>query len=152
MTPGATAQVHASAVAFEDRGILITGASGAGKSTLAIELMAMGAGLVADDRVDLARMEDGVVMSCPPRLVGLIEARGVGLIRVAPIATCRCALIVDLDQQAERLPRTTMRDLLGISCPVIFGKERAGLAAILRVLIHSGGLADPGADVATLAE
>ena len=88
-------------------------------------------------------------MTCPGRLAGLVEARGAGLIRVVPVAACRCALIVDLDQQAERLPRTPTRDLLGIPCPVILGKDRAGLAAIIRVLIHSEGLADPDAGVAT---
>ena len=43
--------IHASAVALGPVGLLIMGASGSGKSSLALELMARGAKLVADDQV-----------------------------------------------------------------------------------------------------
>lgn len=43
--------LHASAVALGPRGLLILGAAGAGKTTLALALVALGAELVADDRV-----------------------------------------------------------------------------------------------------
>ena len=42
-------QMHATTVALRGRGLLILGPSGSGKSTLALQLMAVGARLVADD-------------------------------------------------------------------------------------------------------
>ena len=62
--------LHASTVAFRGRGVVILGASGSGKSALALELMALGAGLVADDRT-LVEVQDGaLVASCPPAISG----------------------------------------------------------------------------------
>ena len=66
--------VHASCVACDGAGVLILGASGAGKSGLALNLMALGAALVADDRVVLSREGDVVLAACPLPLRGLIEA------------------------------------------------------------------------------
>ena len=73
--------VAASCVAVEGRAALILGASGRGKSTLALTLMAMGATLVSDDGVVLRRAPDGLTASAPPALAGLVEARGIGLLR-----------------------------------------------------------------------
>ena len=66
-------QMHATTVALRGRGLLILGPSGSGKSTLALQLMAVGARLVADDRTDLTAQGDDVVASCPAALVGTIE-------------------------------------------------------------------------------
>ena len=140
----ASDQVHASAVSISGKGCLITGDSGSGKSTLALELIALGAVLVADDRVDLSVIDGEVMLTCPQRLKGTIEARGVGLISLdSSTAPVPCCCMVDLNRVPERLPRLIQRDLLGISCPVIFGKERAGLASIVHVLLQSGRLLDP---------
>lgn len=139
-----TAQVHASAVAVQGQGCLITGASGTGKSALSFDLMALGAELIADDRVDLTAREDTVMLSCPDRLKGLIEARGIGLIKTTFTANAiPCALIVDLDRAAERMPPLQKRDLLGIPCPVINGAKRSGLASTIFVLLRKGVLLDP---------
>jgi HPr kinase/phosphorylase len=43
--------LHASAVSLDGNGVLICGASGTGKSTLALQLMALGAELIADDGI-----------------------------------------------------------------------------------------------------
>lgn len=130
--------LHASAVAIDGRGCLITGASGSGKSTLAIELIGLGAGLVADDRTDIERRGGVLWLAAPASIAGLIEARGAGLIRMPFLDGAELRLIVDLDLAApERLPDNASRDLLGCSCPVILGRNRAGLAAILKLsLLH----------------
>lgn len=146
---GATAPLvlHASAVAIGNRGCLITGASGSGKSTLALEMIASGARLVADDRTEVRRDRDALELAAPAAIAGLVEARGVGLIRL-PHCTASLHLVVDLDEEpVERLPRRSAGgrhlDLLGIRCPVILGRNRTGLAAILSLALRHG-LVDTG--------
>ena len=53
--------LHASCIDIDGRGILILGESGSGKSTLAIQLIALGASLVADDKTLMTRVENHVV-------------------------------------------------------------------------------------------
>lgn len=132
-------QIHGSAVAFNQKAVLITGAAGSGKSTLALELIALGAKLIADDRVDLTRAGDSVLAAPPSTIAGTVEARGVGLIDMDHVQDVPVAWIVDLDQaETERLPHSRTRHLLDVPCPVILGKERAGLAPILWNLFMFG--------------
>jgi HPr kinase/phosphorylase len=55
---------------------------------------------VADDRVEIA---DGVA-ACPAALAGLLEVRGLGIVRLPYRDHARLALVVDLDGPVERLP------------------------------------------------
>lgn len=107
--------VHASCVAVDGRGLLITGASGSGKSGLALELMALGAALVSDDRVRLLRDDDALMAAAPATLRGLIEARGLGLLAADPAEPTRIAAVVDLDRtETARLPEAHRTVMLGI--------------------------------------
>ena len=137
--------VHGSAVAWKDRGLLITGDSGSGKTALAVELIALGAGLVADDWVLVERgRAAGLVMSPPAPIAGLVELRGVGLIRLAYTDQAPLMCIVDLNREPDaRLPTPQQRTLLGIHCPVIAGKGMDRLASALMAVMRAGGLLDP---------
>jgi HPr kinase/phosphorylase len=105
--------LHASAVAVADRGLLILGASGSGKSGLALQLMALGADLVADDRTMLTQETCGVRLSAPAAIRGMIEARGLGLLRARPVEA-PLHLALDLDaRETDRLPPWRETDLLG---------------------------------------
>lgn len=138
-TPAAT-QVHASAVAVDGRGCLITGRTASGKSTLALELVALGAELVADDRVDIRRTGEALMLSAPATISGMIEARGAGVLRLPARGETPLALIVDLDEaEPERLPQGRCREILGIARALILGRGRAGLAAVTFVLLRAGG-------------
>jgi len=77
----------------------LLGPSGAGKSDLIFRLLDRGVVLVADDRVDL---HDGWA-SVPEPLAGLLELRGLGLIRVPHLSRALVALAVRLGTP-ERLP------------------------------------------------
>lgn len=92
--------VHASCVAWNGEGVLISGPSGSGKSELALRLMDAGFDLVADDRV----MLDGTIASAPERLAGLIEVRGVGILRTPFVINARVRLRVCLGEGQPRLP------------------------------------------------
>ena len=135
--------LHGTAVAIGGHGCLITGAAGSGKSTLALEMIALGAQLIADDRVDLARADQRVILSVPAPIAGLIEARGAGLIRMPHCDRITLHLIADLDHPAaERLPSGTTRTLLGVPHPVVFLRGREGRASVLMAILQHG-LANP---------
>lgn len=134
--------LHASSVAFRGKGMLILGASGAGKSSLALELMAFGAGLIADDRTMLRRIGDQVIADAPDAIRGQIEARGVGILGAKAVGPAVIDLVVDLDRREnQRLPLHHCHDLLGIALPLVLGAGRPYLSsAIMQYLI--GGRVD----------
>jgi HPr kinase/phosphorylase len=141
--PAATADapaetiVHASAVALSGRALLITGPSGSGKSTLALGLLALGAGLVADDRTRLTRDGGGpVIASAPAPIAGLIEVRGLGLLRVAPAPPAPVAVVVDLGiDETERLPPERATVVLGRRLRLLHRPPTPNLAAALYLLL-----------------
>nr|WP_255683652.1 HPr kinase/phosphatase C-terminal domain-containing protein [Tabrizicola rongguiensis] len=97
--------LHASCVAVSGRGMLILGPSGSGKSSLALQMMGLGAELVADDGVEIVLAGNSVVARCPPAIANLIEARQVGLLSVPTLPEVRIVLAVDLGQEEDkRLP------------------------------------------------
>ena len=52
--------LHGTAVSIDGCGLLILGPSGAGKSSLAIDMLALGAQLISDDRVWLRASPTGL--------------------------------------------------------------------------------------------
>jgi len=121
--------VHATCVALRPRGrawraVLLRGPSGVGKSDLALRLIETGARLVSDDQTELTRTGKAVIATPPAKIAGLIEARGVGIVRLARdrlLARASVALLVDLvpSERIERLPEPARARLLGIDLPVL---------------------------------
>jgi RNase adaptor protein for sRNA GlmZ degradation len=140
-----TDTLHATAVAQDDgkglRAVLLLGPSGAGKSDLALRLVAAGWQLVADDRVVLTATPAGLIASAPPRLAGLLEVRGVGIVREAAI-TAPVALALDLSRRPDRLPVVETLELAGHAIPLL-PFDPAGDSAPQRALraLASHGLA-----------
>jgi len=103
--------VHASAVLVGAHAVLIRGASGSGKSRLTLELLQAAdrgalpfARLVADDRV-LLLAENGRLIAQPPDpLAGLLEVRGLGILRLPYEHAAVVRWVVDLGEASERLP------------------------------------------------
>ncbi len=130
---------HATCVALNRRGCLITGASGSGKSSLALSLMALGAMLVADDRVVLQPGPAAVMASAPPQLRGLIEARGVGLLRCAPSDAVPVVVVVDMDTaETARYPEQRTIRLLGRRIPLLRRVPAPHFAPALVQYLRSG--------------
>ena len=134
--------IHASAVLVGARAVLIRGPAAAGKSRLALALIDAGrsgallfARLVGDDRVHL-EVAGGRLLARPAQaLAGLIEVRGVGLLRLPCEPSAVVGLVVDLAAaDAARLPEPAKRktEIDGISIPRL--AVAAGTVALPMVL------------------
>lgn len=80
--------------------MLLTGPPGSGKSDLLLRLLARGFSLVADDRVEIL---DGIARA-PGLLGGLLEVRGLGIMRLPYVESARLVLVVELGKNPPRLP------------------------------------------------
>ncbi|MEQ8918047.1 MAG: HPr kinase/phosphatase C-terminal domain-containing protein [Roseovarius sp.] len=126
MTAHAPAQeivIHATCVALEGRAALIRGAAGQGKSGLALQLIALGATLVADDRTRLWRNDDRLIADAPDTIRGRIEARGLGILHLPQTGPAPVACVVDLDRsETDRLPSLCHETVMDLRLPS-FGKS-----------------------------
>lgn len=122
MQEDVTVLIQATAIAIENRALLLEGPPGSGKSSLALSLMDRGAELIGDDGVTLTQEGDTVTANPPPNTEGLLEIRGVGLIRFPTRAGVPVALILSIVEpgHAERLPGMLIdREFFGIGIPVL---------------------------------
>ena len=131
--------VHGAAVAVAGRGVLILGASGSGKSALALAMIGRGAALVADDRVVLERRGGALVARAPATIAGLIEARGVGILRLPALAEAPLVAAVDLDRPAAaRMPQPVTITHLGVGIELISGRDVPNLELVLTIFVQNG--------------
>jgi HPr kinase/phosphorylase len=143
-------------------GVLITGESGLGKSELGLELISRGNGLVADDAVELFRINQTTIEArCPDLLQNLLEVRGIGLLDIRAIfgetavrRKMRLKLIVHLvrrenfERDYERIPAEPLtQDVLGIPVrkvviQVVAGRNIAVLveAAVRNTILQMRGI------------
>ena len=135
-------------------GVLITGESGLGKSELGLELISRGNGLVADDAVDLFRINQTTIEGrCPDLLQNLLEVRGIGLLDIRAIfgetavrRKIRLKLIVHLvrretlEREYERIPYEPLtQDVLGIPVLKVVIQVVAGrnIAVLVEAAVRS---------------
>ena len=144
-------------LAIGGHGVLLRGPSGAGKSDLALRLLTgtfcMPTGvpapvvkLVCDDRAILAVRGAGLFASPAPVLAGLLEVRGVGVLKLPFVSDVPIALVCDLvaganakaGAEIERRPASGQRTEFGaISLPQMLLDPREPSAAA-KVLIAIG--------------
>jgi len=143
--------IHATCVAVGEVGVLLIGPPGSGKSDLALRLIdtagfgignaPLTAHLVADDQVKLTRIEDHLEAQAPEALASLLEIRGVGIVRVAHLASIRVDLAVRLRSQKEieRMPDLAEQRhvALGVSIPLVeIDPAAASAPARVRAAVH----------------
>ena len=132
--------VHATAVAIDGGAVLLRGPPGCGKSDLALRLIDGGARLIADDQAVLLRRDDHIQVRAPATTVGLLEVRGVGILRLDTFPEAPLALVVDLVSagQVERLPELRCETVLGLAVPLIaLPPFEASAAAKLRFALRT---------------
>lgn len=144
-------------------GVLITGESGLGKSELGLELISRGNGLVADDAVDLYRInQDTIEGRCPGLLINLLEVRGIGLLDIRCIfgetavrRKMRLKLIVHLvrretlERDYERIPHEPLlQDVLGVPVRKVVIQVVAGrnIAVLVEAAVRNSILQLRGID------
>jgi len=120
-------QMHASCAARDGAGLLLLGPPGSGKSDLVLRLLDRGFMLVADDRVDI---ENGVARPTPA-LAGLLEVRGLGILRLPHLAEARLVLVVELGS-ACRLPAPARHPTLDLPLLTI---DAASASAAQRIAL-----------------
>ncbi len=106
---------HATALEWNGKGFLFIGPPGCGKSTLALELMAQGATLVADDQVLLSHDTTQWIATCPPLIQNKIHIREIGIMHVSSIEKTSINVIFQSDRPADTLSRSPALDLPIIS-------------------------------------
>ena len=132
--------IHASCISIKQKGVLILGDSGSGKSDLCLRLiMEFGAKLVADDRVDIKAEKNTVIASAPKTLKGLMEVRGIGIIKLPIKTQTKIDLVISLvnkQEDIERMPEYEFFKFGSINIPKIklFAKESSASAKVLAAL------------------
>lgn len=151
MTPQGSGYVHATALVLGDFGLLLRGPSGAGKSAIALQLIsdwrARGAfaALVGDDRISLEARHGRLIARPHPSITGLIEARGLGLLRLDHEPACVLRAAIDLlapGEWPQRYPdqdRATIR-LSGVTLPRMV-ENAASVGAVARIAAYIQNLA-----------
>ncbi len=132
--------VHATAVSAYGRALLICGPSGSGKSALALRLMALGAGLIADDRTLLRAQPDGPPLAeRPPGLPSAIEARGLGVLSVDLSPRAPVVAVLDLTRpETERLPPARALRLAGHDVALLHNAGTGYFPAALMQYLRAG--------------
>jgi HPr kinase/phosphorylase len=145
-------QVHGALVEVLGVGVLIRGPSGIGKSEIALELVARGHRLVADDVVRIRRLEDGGLSGYAPEIIRHhLEIRGIGILYIPDLygaeAVCESARIGVVcrlehwreDQEYDRVGFARATELVaGAAVPVILLPVRpsGSMATLIEVAIR----------------
>ena len=156
--------IHGVLVDIAGIGMLITGDSGVGKSEAALELIKRGHRLVADDVVDVSRVNDErLVGEAPEAIRHFMEIRGIGIIDIATMYGAGAIIrskSIDMnvhlelwqkDKEYERLGlEETKTSILGVEIPQLVIPIHPGrnLAVVLEVAARNLRLKQMGFNAA----
>ncbi len=125
-------------IALDGHGILLRGNSSAGKSDLALRLIDAGGELISDDYTDLETEDGRLVATAPAALYGLIEVRGLGIVRLPAASAAPLVAVVDLltADQVERMPPARTEMILGVAVPLFrIAAPEASAVAKVRLIV-----------------
>ena len=137
--------IHATTILIGEAGILLRGDSGSGKSSLARQVLqdaearGLFARLVADDRTRIEQRHGRLVARALEATGGLIEVRGVGIVRRPAEPAVVVRVVVDLTaHEPERMPGEADRHTT--LCGVVIRRIRARRDThVSDVLFGAGG-------------
>jgi HPr kinase/phosphorylase len=114
-------QIHATAIAIDDQGILLRGPSGSGKSDLALRLIEQGAQLISDDRVELIKKGLDLIAFAPATIKGLLEVRNIGILKFNHLDATPIRLVIDLVpcEELDRHPEPQHVCIEGVDLPLL---------------------------------
>lgn len=138
--PSAMLLVHATTVEIDGHAVLLRAPSGGGKSDLALRLIDDGAVLVADDQTALTAEAGRLFAGCPESIAGMIEVRGLGVLRLPHCPRAPLALVVDLvpSDRVDRHPDHATAGFLGIMVPLVaLAPFEASAPAKVRLAVRS---------------
>ncbi|MDD7593716.1 MAG: HPr(Ser) kinase/phosphatase [Peptoniphilaceae bacterium] len=161
MAPQTT--MHAGLMDVFGSGVLILGKSAVGKSETGLDLLIRGHRLVADDVVDIKRIDDHLVGEAPENIRHYMEIRGIGILDVRRLygsgsvkESATIELVIQLedwqdDKEYDRLGITDdYTEILGVSLPSITVPVKPGrnLAMIIEVAVRNNRLKRMGYNAA----
>lgn len=137
MAPETT--IHAGLMEVFGAGVLIRGKSAVGKSETGLDLVIRGHRLVADDVVNIRRIDNRLIGSAPENIRHYMEIRGLGILdirRLYGVGSVKedadIELVIDLEdwdenKEYDRLGLTEDHtDILGVSVPQIIVPVKPG--------------------------
>jgi serine kinase of HPr protein (carbohydrate metabolism regulator) len=133
-------RVRGTCVCIDGHAALLRGPSGSGKSDLALRLIDGGGELVADDCTD-----DGLVAMAPAPIRGLLEVRGLGVIKLGACSSAPLVAAIDLVplSDVDRMPERQWVRILNarLPCFQLFPFEPSAAAKVrLAVRLATGGI------------
>ena len=144
-------QVHGGLLRVRGAGVLLLGPSGVGKSETALELVARGHQLVADDVVELRTEAERLIGRAKPAIRHFLEIRGLGILYLpdlygadAVADEAAVSLIFRLEQWREGVAYERVglerprESLLGISLPslVLPVRPSANMATLVEAAVR----------------
>ena len=109
--------VHAGLMEVFGTGVLIRGKSSVGKSETGLDLLIRGHRLVADDVVDIKKIDDKLVGSCPENIRHFMEIRGLGILdirRLYGVGSVKEDAFIELVVELEEWDEEKEYDRLGL--------------------------------------
>ena len=113
-----TTSVHGVLVDVYGVGVLIRGESSVGKSETALELVQRGHRLVADDAVEITKIDENILIGQSPEVLRhFMEIRGIGIIDVRSmygVGAVKDSKVIDIIIRLENWNDNTYYDRLGL--------------------------------------
>ena len=114
-------RLHCTCVQVDGTGVLLCGRPAGGKSDLALRLIDGGGVLVADDYTEVEARDGRLFGHAPETIRGLLEVRGIGVVKLDFADEAAIGLIIELvpgGENIERLPDPAARDVQGVALPL----------------------------------